>query len=359
MPEPALQTLLHATECLERDGVASSYPFADDAREVRRMLAALIGAGVGEIALTRNATDGINLGLAGLSWRAGDEIITTTEEHEAVWQPLLHLQQTAGVRVHRMEPLPEPDDMLRQLNRLRSDRLRLVVFSHVSCETGVRVEPQSICRWAREHGALSLVDVAQSCGAVPVSVESMGCDMLAGNGHKWLHGPKGTGFFYARGILMSKLVPRHVGAGSFQSAALETGTGLLWETGERFEYGTRPYALMAGWKSSLEWMAGLGAANVTEHVLAMSGRLMEALGRLPYVRVLTPSGSDQRAGMVSFAVDGRDAGSLGQGLWQKHTVVTRHVPRKNAVRVSAAHFTSHADVEKLETALKDILESGN
>lgn len=347
MPAPALRVLLHATECLERDGVASDYPFASQEDAVRKGLASLIGAQPQEIALTRNATDGVNLVLSGLEWRAGDEVITTDQEHEAVWHPLLYMQARAGVRVLRVSPAADPDEMLGHLAAHVSSRTRLLAFSHVSCETGIRLPARQMCGWAREHGVLSLVDAAQSLGAVPVHVSDLQCDYLTGNGHKWLHGPKGTGFLYARQALMTALTPRHVGAGSLEHADFASSQAVPWDSGRRFEYGTRAYALMAGWRASLDWLGGLSYSAVGGHVLSMAGTMRAELERLQPVRVLTPREPVARSGLVSFYVSGFDAGALQARLWEDDRIVTRHVPQQNALRVSAAHFTSVEDVERL------------
>src|SRR5436305_5947367 len=93
MPEPALAEFLALQSEFERRGVASDHKFGRRSEETRQRIAALIGAAPEEIAFTRNATDGINLVLAGIDWQAGDEVITTDEEHEAMNHPLLYLHQ--------------------------------------------------------------------------------------------------------------------------------------------------------------------------------------------------------------------------------------------------------------------------
>lgn len=355
MPQPALEVLLRATECLERDGVAAEYPFAQTAETVRSKLADLIHSRADEIAFTRNATDGINLALNGLTWSEGDVILTTDQEHEALWQPLLYLQARYGVVVHRLKVSPDPDQMRRRLSVHASEKVRLVAFSHVTCETGTRLPAAEMCRWAREHGAYSLVDIAQSAGVLRVSVQQLGCDMAAGNGHKWLHGPKGTGFFYARSELMRDLMPAAVGAGSFEMADWRSEAAQLHDTGARFEYGTRSYALMAGWQESLAWMEKVGYKSVCNHTVTMAGCLGAELQSRDKVHVLTPTDGPCRAALVSFTVDDHEAGDLGRALWQRCGIVTRHVPQWNALRVSAAHFISYEDIEHLMRSLAQIM----
>ena len=158
----------------------------------------MIGATADEIAFTRNATDGINLVLAGIDWQPGDEVITTDEEHEAMNHPLLYLQKSKGLVVKHVEVSPDAEVMHERLEAVHSAKTRLVAMSFVTCETGTRLPGQAISQWARAHNVLCLLDGAQVSGAVPVNVREIGCDFYASNGHKWLSGPKGTGFFYGK-----------------------------------------------------------------------------------------------------------------------------------------------------------------
>ena len=133
----------------------------------RKRIAALIGAEADEIAFTRNATDGINLVLAGIDWQPGDELIITDEEHEAVNHPSLYLKKTKGIVVKRLPVSPQDDVMLARLEEAVTDRTRLLIMSLVSCETGTRLPAKAISAWAAERGILTLFDGAQVSGALP------------------------------------------------------------------------------------------------------------------------------------------------------------------------------------------------
>jgi selenocysteine lyase/cysteine desulfurase len=245
--------------------------------------------------------------------------------------------------------------MVRFLKGQISARTRLVAFSHVTCETGTRLPAHEMCVWASERGILSLLDTAQSLGAIPIDVGAIGCDFLTGNGHKWLHGPKGTGLLYARSGLMDRLIPAHVGAGSLEHADAHTGAAEPWATGARFEFGTRSWALASGWKESLLWLTNLDMSRIGGHISATAGYACERIAALPSATLLTPSGECARAGLVSFRCDGVDAGLLGRRLREEASVVSRHVPRHNAVRISTAHFTSEADVDRFCDGLVRVL----
>ncbi|HEY3342673.1 MAG TPA: aminotransferase class V-fold PLP-dependent enzyme, partial [Anaerolineae bacterium] len=108
MPEPAYQTFAALLADIEKKGVASTANVGARSNETRDRIARLLGASSKEIAFTRDATDGINLVLAGLAWQPGDEVITTSEEHEAMNHPLLYLQATKHIVVKRVDVSPDP-----------------------------------------------------------------------------------------------------------------------------------------------------------------------------------------------------------------------------------------------------------
>jgi selenocysteine lyase/cysteine desulfurase len=354
MPEPAVKELLKATRALERFGVACPINLGGIAEETRHRIAALIRALPEEIAFTRNSTDGINLVLAGLEWREGDEVITSDEEHEALLHPLLFLQKQRGIRIRRVPVIPESDRMLEQLNLAASPHTRLVAVSHVSCETGLRLPAADICAWAESRGILSLIDATQSAAVFPVDVNRLGCDFLTTNGHKWLSGPTGTGIFYVRRARLDDLIPAHVGAGSLERADPSNGTAELRRTAARFEFGTRSWALAAGLHASLAWLEGLGWQAIERHMADLSSYLKDRLAARPFIRLLTPREWESSSALTSFSVEGFDAAQVCDTVRRKWRIHTRVVPHYNAIRVSTAHYNNCEDIDCLISALDSL-----
>lgn len=358
MAEPALARYREALEALERFGVACPMDLGSAMVGARTAVADLVGVSADEIAFTRNATDGINLVLAGLGWQPGDEVITTEQEHEAMLHPLLHLQSTRGIHVRRVPVSADGEEMLDSLDAAASRRTRLVAVSHIPCETGTLLPGNEIAGWCRERGVLCLLDGAQTLGAVPVDIPSLGCDFYAMNGHKWLGGPTGTGMFWARKERLVELDPAHVGAGSMEYADAATGEARLWATGQRFEFGTRAWADPVGLLAAIEWLGALGWEAVHAHIATMAEMAMDMLADLPGVTVLTPRERARHGGLVSFACEGLDAGELGGRLRTRHGIHTRHVGHYNATRIATAHFNVPKDLEQLVEALRLELAGG-
>ena len=359
MPEPALAALLHWVCEFERGGVACSPELYQTVEATRRRIAALIGASPEEIAFTRNANDGINLVIAGLDWQPGDEVITSNEEHPAVQHPLLYLQRRQGVRIRVVEVSPDAGAMRERLDRLATERTRLVAMSHVSSETGTRLPVAEIQRWAAARNILTLFDGAQALGVFPIDVRQIGCDFYASNGHKWLGGPKGTGVFYGRLDRLPLLSPAHVGAGTLERADMASGVAEPWADARRFEFGTRAWPLQAGLGASLDWFEGLGWASTERHIASLSNYLKEQVLERPYLQLRTPRAWQDSSGLTSFTVAGKAAGDVSTALREKWHIYVRVVPEYNAIRISTAHFNSRDDIDRLLAALDGLQGSSS
>ena len=358
MPEPALAVFTKALAEYERYGVASTGNLGEKVAEARALVAQLLVCEPDDVALTGNATDGTNLVLAGLEWRDGDEVISTDEEHESLVHPLLHLQTCKGVRVRWIPVSADPDVMRQRCESAATPRTRLLAFSHVTCETGTRLPVEAMCKWAASRGILSHVDGAHSLGTFSMDVGALGCDFFTSNGHKWLCGPKGTGIFYAHPQRMIELCPAHVGAGSLECADPSTGVADLWPSGRRFEYGTRSNALYAGLAASIDWLSGLGWAEIESYVTHLSSYLRERIAELPYARLLTPQKWEESSPLTAITVEGHEAGELSRSLRERWSIHVRVVPHYDAIRISTAHFNNEADIEKLVNALDTIVQEG-
>ena len=357
MPESALAEYQAIQAEFESRGVASDGTFGRKTEEARERIAGLIGAKKEEIAFTRNATDGINLVLAGIDWKPGDEVITTDQEHEAMIHPLLYLHQTKGIEVKLLEVSPDPEVMLARLEDAVSARTKLVAMSLVSCETGTRLPAQAISRWAADRGILTLFDGAQVSGVFSLDVRSLDFDFYASNGHKWLSGPKGTGFFYGKLEKLPLLSPAHVGAGSLQRVDIPSRAAEPFLTGQRFEFGTRAWPGQAGLCGSLDWFESLGWKNVYAHITALSGYLKECIQARPSLRLLSPVAFDELSGLVAFVIEGHIAGEVSKVLREQSRIYTRVIPHYNALRISTAHFNIPEEVDTLMNAIDRVTQA--
>ena len=355
MPQGALAEFQSIQADFEARGVASGPRSGKGTEDTRARIATLIGAaGPEEIAFTRNATDGINLVLAGLDWQPGDEVITTEEEHEAMNHPLSYLHTHRGLNFKRLQVSPDADVMIARLNEAYSPKTRLVAMSFVTCETGTRLPVKAICQWAAERKLLSLLDGAQVSGAIKIDVQDIGCDFYTSNGHKWLSGPKGTGFFYCKRDKLEVLSPAHVGAGSLEKVDVDAGYAEPFHTGQRFEFGTRAWSGTAGLGAALDWFESLGWDNVYGHIHALNDYLKARILERPYLKLLSPIAFEQSSGLTTFVIQEHNAQEVANTLREKKKIYTRVIPHFNAMRIATAHFNAPQDIDALMAALDEI-----
>ncbi len=357
MPAPAYNEFQQMQAEFELRGVASRGIVHHKTDEARQRLAKMISADSGEIAFTRNATDGINLTLAGIPWKPGDEVITTSEEHEAVIHPLMYLQKHKGIRVRLVQVDADPEKMLASLDQVYNQNTRLIAMSLVTCETGTRLPGKEISSWAASHNLLSLLDGAQASGVFPVNVKEIGCDFYTSNGHKWLSGPKGTGFFYGKKNKLNELYLAHVGAGSLEKVEVATGTAVPWQNANRFEYGTRAWALSAGLCASLDWFEKIGWDSTYSHIADLASYLKNQILSDTNFELLTPVEPGQSSGLTSFTINNHVAQEISKILREEYKIYTRVIPHYNALRISTAHFNSTEDIDKLIFSIHEIINT--
>ena len=355
LAEPVLAEYQAAIARQEREGHAALEWRYAELERARAAVARLLRAHPDTIAFTRNATDGHNIVLQGLRWRSGDELLISDQEHPALSHPAAYFADRGGpaVRVFTIESHAQAT--LENVRAALSPRTRLIAFSHVSCESGIRLPAKEICQLARERGARVLLDGAQSLGAIPVDLPDIGCDFFVSNGHKWLCGPKETGILYARLDRLESLTLQAVGAGTFADFTWrgEDFRFRLQPSARRFEFGTRNHAALVGLRSAIAWLERLGLANVYAHVRDTARLGREMLAATPGVEALTPHSAEQAAGLITFNLPGKEPSAVARTLWGQG-IITRHTTTPPGVRASAAYFNTEQDFARLAAALRAI-----
>ena len=165
-------------------------------------MARLLNADLDEIALTDNTGEGLNIISNGIQWHESDEVITTNHEHMSLLAPLYQLRDRYGIviRFADIGPIAERP-VLKAIADLVTPRTRLISISHVTWTTGAVLNISEVGYMGREWGIPVLIDGAQSAGAIPVDVKTLGVDFYAMPMQKWLCGPDGTGALYVLSLI--------------------------------------------------------------------------------------------------------------------------------------------------------------
>ena len=270
--------------------------------QARERVAQYIGAtNANEIVFTRGTTESINL--VAQSWgrqflREGDVILLTEMEHHSNLVPWQLLAEQIGARL-RFVPVRDDGTLaLEQISKLLTQEVKLFAFTHVSNSLGTINPVAELCAKARETGALTLVDLAQSAGHMPLDVREFGCDFAAFSGHK-MCAPTGIGALYAREEILDAMPPWHGGGEMITSVTLEKSA--FKKAPHRFEAGTPNIAGAIGLAAAIDYIESIGRAAIFEHDSQLTRRAIERFAELPGMRILGPQ--DERGAMVGFVMD--------------------------------------------------------
>lgn len=322
--------------------------------EARAAVAAVLVADVDDIALTHGATDGVNAGIGGIDWAAGDRAVTTRHEHPAGSGPLILLRERRSVEVDFLDigDGGDPDAIVAAFDAAIDDRTRAVVISHVLWTTGAVMPVAEVAAIAHARGAIVVVDGAQAAGAIPIDLAATAADVYAVPGQKWLLGPEGTGAMaIARGA-RDRLRPSSVGGYTFERID-PGGEAVMWPTARRFDVAGFHRPSVIGFARSIGWLSMyVGLDWIHERGRRLARRTADRLAEIPGVTVLTPR--DRMATIVTFRVAGWTADQVRDELGARVFAVTRTIPWLDAVRLSIAFFLTEAELDRSATAIEEI-----
>jgi isopenicillin-N epimerase len=293
----------------------------------RRRLSAYVGASPGNLAFAPNASAAINTVARSLELRAGDEVLMGDAEYggmEIMWS---YIAERTGATV-----VKRPFDELEP-----GPRTRVVFCSHIEWTTGRVNDLGPLCAAARAAGALLLVDGAHAPGQIDLDLEALGVDFYAGNCHKWLCAPKGSGFLYARPDVQSLIDPLVVSWDWVDGAAFH----------ERHRWqGTRDPSAYLAVAAAIEFQEEHDWPAVRERCRALLAGA--DLGLEPL--------TDAFVQMRGYRIEHSDPPALKRLLYDEHRIEVPIVetPDGWAMRVSVQAYTDESDLDALRTALKTV-----
>ena len=254
-----------------------------------------------EVLFTKNTTEAANMVLYGWGMKnikEGDRIVTTIMEHHSNFVPW---QQLARMKKAKLDVIDIDAD-----GKLKEDELekimgaKFVAVSAASNVLGTLNDVKKICKLARDSGAVSLVDGAQSVPSMKTDVRDIGCDFLAFSGHKML-APFGTGALYGKEEILQAMDPFLYGSEMIHKVTVEEST---WnDLPHRFEAGTPVVAETIGLGVAIDYMKKLGMDNVKRHKEDVTAYALKRLGEVNGVKIIGPKNAHERAGLVAFELE--------------------------------------------------------
>ena len=341
---PSRRTLDATLDHLRLEAEIGGYEAADRARPVLDgfypSIAKLIGAEADEIAYVENATRGWDMAFYSLDFKLGDRILTCVSEYSSNFISYLQVAKKTGAEI-----VVVPDDRhgqidLAALERAIDKRTKLVSISHIPTQGGLVQPAEAVGKIVNDAGILYLLDACQSVGMMPIDVKKIGCDFLSATGRKYMRGPRGTGFLYARTRSTSQIEPIFLD----NHAARWTGDDEYTVIGDakRFENWERYFAGVIGLKVAADQANELGMPAIWARLRELADGLRERLKTVPGV-TLADLGVTKGA-IVTFAVAGKEHVALKQQL------------RDQGINVSVStQFSSRLDLKG--RGLKDVMRA--
>lgn len=343
--------------------IAATDAYENSREVVRRFLNAKSAT---EIVFTRNTTEGLNLAAYsyGLSHiKAGDEVVVSILEHHSDLLPWQMVCRQTGAALKFLDCEPDGSLDLNKAEALITDRTKLVAVTHVSNVVG-RVNPiRQLADMAHKHGAVMVVDGAQSTPHIPVDVQALDADFLAFSGHK-VYGPMGIGVLYGRRALLEEMPPFLTGGEMIESVSREGA--VFAELPHKFEAGTVNAAGAAGLHAAINYVQSVGFDAMHRQELALTVRTLAGMADMPHIHVIGSDRPEEHNGIVTFTVEGvhpHDVSEIlacdGVDVRAGHHCaqpLLQHLGYSATVRASFAFYNTEEEVDRLLQSLSTIRE---
>lgn len=335
---------MHAlTRQLEMNPVKENWgPLGNQMELVRKKVADFIHAAVDEIVLTRNTTEGLNLVAQSLSIKEGDEIITTTLEHGGAEVGLDFLVKTKGVVLKKIElPMParSAEEVVKVVEKSITSKTKVLLLSHVNTVTGMIMPFADIARITQPKGIFLMADGAQAPGITKVDVKALGVDAYSASGHKWLMGPKETGFLYINKSVQESVKPVFIHSGNEAYTASS---------------GTRNVATIIGLGMAIDFITSIGLEKIQQRTLQIRNYCLAELKKIKGLKVISPENRSLSTGIVSFSLDSVSNADVFNKL-NEQDIIVKLLSQHNAIRISCHLFVSKQDIDKFIKALKQLV----
>jgi selenocysteine lyase/cysteine desulfurase len=319
---------------------------------VRKRLAQMWNADPECIAITRNASESLQIAQFGLDLRPGDEILTTSQDYPRMittWQQRERREKIILKQLNFAVPVRHPADLVQMFERAITPRTRVIHVSHVVFMTGQIFPVREICALARERGITSIVDGAHAFAHVPFQFSDVDCDFYGASLHKWLSAPIGTGLLYVR----KDRIEKHW--------ALMAAPESLDKNIRKFEeIGTHPAAMHNATLQALEFHEQIGAERKFARLRYLKNRWAERLSKVPGAKVLVELEPNQSGAFGTIHFDSIEPGKLCDALLNQYNIVATPItgPGFNGVRVSSNVYTSPEEIDQFSAAVEASVPRG-
>ena len=319
---------------------------------IRTGLAELFGCDREEIAITRNASESLEILLMGMDFKSGDEILTTTQDYPRMLTTLRQREKREGL-VLKLIKIPIPPQNLNEIaaafEKGITSRTRLILMAHQVNITGQITPVKAVCEMARARGIETIVDGAHSFAQFDFKQKDLGCDYFGTSLHKWLYAPKGTGLLYVKRDKIPKIWP-------LMAAETKQASDI-----RKFEeIGTHSAAPRLAIGEALLFHNGIGGKRKEERLRYLSRYWMNRLKGLPNIRFNTSFDPAQSCAIANVQIVGLDPVKIGSYLFDKHRIFTTPIVHEEfvGIRITPNVYTTLRELDRFCEVMETIARKG-
>ncbi len=319
---------------------------------VRQKLAASFGCDPEELAITRNASEALEICQLGIDLEPGDEVLTTNQDYPRMLQTWDQRARREGVVVKKISfpvPVTSTRDLVERFERAITPRTRVIHFCHITNLTGQIFPVREIVQLARSRGIEAIVDGAHAYAHFPFQHADLDCDYYGTSLHKWLLAPHGTGFLYVRKAKIEKLW-----------ALMPPPAGMDGNIRKFEEIGTHPAANHNAIAEALSFHESIGAERKAARLRYLRDRWMKRLAGQRGVKLLTSFEPQHSCGLATVAIEGVENVKIAEYMWEKKRIMVTPITHAEfaGVRVTPNVYTTPREVDVFAEAMEGILRHG-
>lgn len=321
---------------------------------VRRRIAESFGCDPEEIAITRNASEALEIVQLGMELRRGDEVLTTNQDYPRMITTWQQRERRDGIVLKQITfPVPPPslDYLASRIEENITAKTKVIHICHITNRTGQIFPVKKVVQMARSRGIEVVVDGAHAFGQFPIKHDDLDCDYYGTSLHKWVLAPIGTGFLYVRKNKIPSIWP-------LMAAPPEMSGNI-----RKFEeIGTHPASQRNAITEALNFSESIGLERKAERLRYLRHRWSDPLRQLPGVKILNSDDPEQSCGIGFISVEGLEAHKLQAYLWQKYRIWTVAVVTPGeyqGLRITPNVYTTIEEVDALTGVMTKIVKQGS
>lgn len=319
---------------------------------VRKRLARAFACDPEEIALTRNASEGLQICQFGFDLKPGDEVLTTNQDYPRMINTFKQRERREGIILKQFSipvPAEDPDEIVSLFEQNITSKTRLILMCHMINLTGQILPVKQVVNMARKRGIPVIVDGAHTFAHFDFTQKDLDCDYYATSLHKWLCAPHGTGMLYIKKEKIKDLWPLMAAPNTMDD-----------DIRKYEEIGTHPAANYLAVADALTFHLGIGPKRKEARLRYLRDRWAKRLLQYDRVRLHTSLKPEFSCGIATVQIEGIDPVDLTSYLWKKHRIIVTSIKHKEfeGIRVTPHVYSTLEEIDRFTDVMEQVIKKG-